>query len=85
MTEAPPPQPWAAQKVIACEGGREVHGYAVSTDGVRVEVVWALGSGRLRRKRFAAEEVFVPGRSRPWAGLPIEEAAPGTGRGAERS
>jgi hypothetical protein len=85
MTAAPPSRPLAAQKVIACEGDREMHGYAVSADGVRVEVVWALGSGRLRRKSFAAEDVFVPGRSRPWAGLPIEEAAPGTGRGPEGS
>jgi hypothetical protein len=70
MSGPRPPAP-PGQKVVVRDGDREVHGYALSSDGARVEVVWAVTSGRLRKKTFPAEDVFVPGSRLPWAGLPV--------------
>ncbi|MDR6620466.1 hypothetical protein [Sinomonas atrocyanea] len=60
-----------AQRVIVRDGGMEVHGYAVASDGRRVYVVWEVASGRRRQRSFNAETVFVPGTTLPWAGVPI--------------
>lgn len=60
-----------AQRVIVHDGSREIHGYAVgATDGY-VEVVWAVASGRQRRRAFPAGDVFVPSHAQQWAGVPI--------------
>ncbi|GAB3273208.1 hypothetical protein GCM10027449_10560 [Sinomonas notoginsengisoli] len=61
----------AAQKVIARDGAGEIHGYAVGSGSGRVYVVWEVASGRRRQRGFRAEEVFVPGHSLPWSGIPI--------------
>ncbi|MGY3565199.1 hypothetical protein [Sinomonas sp. RB5] len=60
-----------AQRVIARDGGMEVHGYAVASGGGRIYVVWEVASGRRRQRSFNAESVFVPGTTLPWAGVPI--------------
>ncbi len=59
------------QKVIARGVGGEIHGYAVEADGERVLVVWQVASGRLRRRRVQAKDVFLPSIARPWSGLAI--------------
>lgn len=62
-----------AQRVIVYDGSREIHGYAVgATDGY-VEVVWAVASGRQRRRAFPAGDVFVPSHAQHWAGVPISD------------
>ncbi|WP_334173271.1 hypothetical protein [Sinomonas sp.] len=59
------------QKVIVQGAGGEIHGYAVEADGERILVLWALPSGRCRRKSVSREDVYLPSRSRPWSGLAI--------------
>ncbi|AMM33567.1 hypothetical protein SA2016_2902 [Sinomonas atrocyanea] len=61
------------QRVVAHDGSREVHGYAVgATDGY-IEVVWAVASGRQRRRAFPAGDVFIPSHAQQWAGVPISD------------
>lgn len=49
-----------AQKVVVNDGSHEVHGYAVGVNGALVEVVWAVASGRQRRRSFPGEAVSCP-------------------------
>jgi hypothetical protein len=60
-----------AQEVLVQDGGREIHGYAVGVSGTHVEVVWAVASGRQRRRSFPVDDVFLPSHSRQWTGEPI--------------
>ncbi len=73
-----------AQRVVVRDGGTEIHGYAVSMarDGELVDVVWAVASGRHRRRAFHVDRVFLPSKDRPWAGFPIWRGQPETAGGA---
>ncbi|MDQ0261389.1 hypothetical protein J2W20_003305 [Sinomonas atrocyanea] len=59
------------QQVIVSDGEAEIHGYALSLRGGRVNVVWEVASGQLRQRSFPAGKVFLPSAVRPWAGVPI--------------
>ncbi|MDR6620834.1 hypothetical protein [Sinomonas atrocyanea] len=65
--------PGGGQKVIVHDGSREVHGYAVGETDGSIEVVWAVASGRHRRRAFPAEDVFIPAHAQQWAGVPISD------------
>lgn len=59
------------QQVIVRDSGVEIHGYAVETDGEWVYVVWAVASGRCRRRKARTVDVFLPSLTAPWTGLKI--------------
>lgn len=65
--------PGGGQKVVVHDGSREVHGYAVGATDGHIEVVWAVASGRQRRKAFPADDVFIPSHAQQWAGVPISD------------
>lgn len=65
--------PGGGQKVVVHDGSREVHGYAVGATDGNIEVVWAVASGRQRRRAFPAGDVFIPSHAQQWAGVPISD------------
>ncbi len=66
-----------AVRVVVRDAGIEIHGYVVAREGNNVRVMWAVASGRHRRRTFSAETVFLPSYENRWDGhhIPFEKLA----------